>query len=483
MLAEHLRSDAAAGSEEPRPLPPAPSNENRTTWLIALACSFSYALTYFWRYPIFILPADILGQPVVTIFSKKLDLQACFSLAFILGFAVGKVPALFVVTSRFFFRHRLAVLLALMILPMLVVCGGLLVFVSVPPMQVVCVFLSATFSTWIFGAMVTYLEGRRTTEIILAVLSATLIYAGNLSRGAASLLLQTALEPLAMPLVLGLVACLLACVLLYLTDRAPRPSAEDEAARCKRAPMSTTEQRKLLASYAVGLFSLLTAYALMTGLRSVRDLYSKQIFAAALGVDTAPSYFFLIADLPGALLSCASLIALSRIRDNRKALIGMFVLMACSLLLLMFSTFLYSMSAIGGGAWQLCCGAGIFVCYIVMGAPFFERFFAATRTEGTCSFLIFLSDCFGYVASVSLLLYQDFSPSASEGPSNDDELQLFIRILWGTTGAMLLLVLVALAYFVRRIPPTSTPTINTLASCDSSPPREGGAEGPCEEQV
>ena len=60
---------------------------NFATWIIALSMSLSYCLTYFWRYPIFVLPANITQQPV---FSERMDVQACFSLAFILGFGLAK---------------------------------------------------------------------------------------------------------------------------------------------------------------------------------------------------------------------------------------------------------------------------------------------------------------------------------------------------------------------------------------------------------
>jgi hypothetical protein len=92
-----------------------------------------------------------------------------------------------------------------------------------------------------------------------------------------------------------------------------------------------------------------------------------------------------------------------------------------------------------------------------MGTPFFERLLAATRTTGTCSLLIFLSDFCGYGASISLLLYQDFGGSqgdsdSASGESNDDELQFFIRVFWGCGGAITAVSLFAGAYFMRRLP-------------------------------
>ena len=60
------------------------------TWIIALSCSSSYALTYCWRYPVFVLPDDYLSQRVI---SDRFDLHACLSLAFIFGFGLAKIPA------------------------------------------------------------------------------------------------------------------------------------------------------------------------------------------------------------------------------------------------------------------------------------------------------------------------------------------------------------------------------------------------------
>ena len=86
-----------------------------------------------------------------------------------------------------------------------------------------------------------------------------------------------------MPLVIGVVACAFSCIFLLATHLAPSPSAADVAARCKRSPMTVEARNRFLSDWAAGITALLVGYALLTGIRSVRDLYSKQIFAAALG--------------------------------------------------------------------------------------------------------------------------------------------------------------------------------------------------------
>lgn len=114
-------------------------------------------------------------------------------------------------------------------------------------------------------------------------------------------------------------------------------------------------------------------------------------------------------------------------------------------------------------------GTGFYVAFALLGAPLNERLLAATRTQGTIAFLVFLSDCCGYAVSVALLLYNDFGvPETSNTTATDDaatatgdanaaELHTFLKVVWSCGLTALVLMLVALAYFGRvlRAPPAS----------------------------
>lgn len=82
---------------------------------VAMASASAYALTYCWRYPVFILPASVSGVHVMTLGGHSFDLQGCLSVAFTVGFGVGKVPAMALVTSPLFFRHRLKCILLMLV--------------------------------------------------------------------------------------------------------------------------------------------------------------------------------------------------------------------------------------------------------------------------------------------------------------------------------------------------------------------------------
>ena len=101
---------------------------------------------------------------------------------------------------------------------------------------------------------------------------------------------------------------------------------------------------------------------------------------------------------------------------------------AASAVLLLSSTILFALKGLPGLAWQLAAGTGIFVPYLVMQTPIFERLLAVAQSEGTLSFLIFLSDGIGYVVSITLLLYRDFAPATAVAGG---ELALFERMAGG----------------------------------------------------
>ena len=76
--------------------------------------------------------------------------------------------------------------------------------------------------------------------------------------------------------------------------------------------------------------------------------------------------------------------------------------------------------------------------------------------QGTCAFLIFLSDFCGYVATISLLLYNSFGPlsDSDDGDDNDNNqqvLDLYLNVLWGGGAVIVATLTGCLCYFVKKI--------------------------------
>eukprot|EP00435_Cladocopium_sp_Y103_P023344 s762_g5.t1 len=224
---------ASPGSGKPGDM--SPDRTGTTAW-ISVTASVCYAMSYFWRYPIFMLPPHILDAQALEIFGRQLSLQECFNMAFVVGFGAAKLPAMRLQTSAFFFQHRLSILLWMLFLSMILT--GLAGLLPSHFLQVSAFFWSCFVSSFLYGGIVTYLEGRRSTEILLASISASLVFAGTVSRASAAMLLRMGCPARFMPLLLGAGAFLVAAFLLVLTARAPPPNRADVAARSARTPMS-----------------------------------------------------------------------------------------------------------------------------------------------------------------------------------------------------------------------------------------------------
>ena len=250
-------------------------------WLYGIALAISYSATYFWRFPIFVLPLDTLEQTVFTLGGKDVDLQTSYSLALTLGFGTAKVSAMSIMSSPFFYRNRAKFILCTMWTSCLFMVVGTTVFYSkdLLYLQVICLFFSFYFSSWIYGAMLSFIEGRMGTEALLATMNFSYIYAGNASRGTGQLLLDAGLTPRSMPAVVGLTFCVLSSVLLLCGSRIPPPSAYDVANRAKRVAMPSKQRNAFLRMNAMGLTCMLLPYALLSGMRSFRDFYSQQVGA------------------------------------------------------------------------------------------------------------------------------------------------------------------------------------------------------------
>ena len=215
---------------------PSTNSTNTSTLYLGIVTSLGFCATYFWRYPIFMLPPDILATPVVTmpnIFGNAsttstitLDLQSSFSLAYIGGMGSAKFMGMRLIASDFFFRHRLAVICALAIFTMLTECVGVWAFATIPPLQVASVFASSFVNSWTYGAVLTYIEGREATETLLAIMGLFFIDAGGAARGAATVALNAGVPPLLMPLTLGMIACPISWEWAYMlhTISSPAPS-------------------------------------------------------------------------------------------------------------------------------------------------------------------------------------------------------------------------------------------------------------------
>ena len=139
--------------------------------------------------------------------------------------------------------------------------------------------------------------------------------------------------------------------------------------------------------------------------------------------------------------------SLSIVRERRRGLAAVFLVMTSGLALVGAATLGLDRAWLSGQAWMICVGLGVYLAYVPFSSFLFDRIMAATRFGGTAVFAVSLADAVGYTGSVGTQLYKDLLASESS------RLGFFKTFSYGlSTGGGLLLVLAAL-YFLHQSRP------------------------------
>jgi len=148
-----------------------------------------------------------------------------------------------------------------------------------------------------------------------------------------------------------------------------------------------------------------------------------------------------------AVLVLAVLAALSLVRDNRRALLIMFVLMTLGVILMGISTFLLrETGAIGGLSWYVLVGVGAYMAYVPFGSMLFDRIIASSHIVGTAVFAIYVADAIGYVGSIGVQIYKDFFAQG------ETRLEFFCGLTYFVSVLGTVCLVCSCFYFLRRHP-------------------------------
>lgn len=273
--------------------------------------------------------------------------------------------------------------------------------------QMFALFLNGLCLGMIWGLVVGFLEGRRSSELLLAGLSCSFIVAsGSVKDVGRYLMRDWGISEAWMPALTGGLFLPLLLASVVGLAQIPPPTTADEQERQPRTRMLRTERRRFLRDYWLPLSLSLTAYFFVTAYRDYRDNYGVELFSE-LGYAQQPA-LFTTTELPVALLVLATLSLLSLIRNNEKALALLFVVMTLGLLLLSGSTLLLQAEFISGITWMTLIGLGSYLTFVPFGSMLFDRVIAHCRIAGTAVFGIYLADALGYTGSIGIQLYSDF---------------------------------------------------------------------------
>ncbi len=368
-----------------------------------------------------------------------LDYKIALVLAQVIGYALSKLIGIKVI-SELDAAKRASAIVALI----LAAWAALILFaVLPPPWNVFAMFLNGLPLGMIWGLVFGFMEGRRTSEVLGAVVCASFIVSSGAVKTVGRVLTASFhVSEFWMPAAAGALFLPVLFLSVWALSSLPPPSAADEAARVRRAPMDGAARAAFLAEYGIGIGLLVLTYVLATALRDFRDNFAAELWIA-LGHGNGAA-IFTASEFPVAAIALAVLGLIIVVRDNARALMVIHAVIIAGLALLGGSTLAFQAGWIGPITWMILSGAGLYMAYTPFNAMLFDRLIAVSGRIGTAGFLIYVADASGYAGSCALLLWRNF------GLVSLNWLQVFIASAYATSVAGVVLVLAAALYFHRR---------------------------------
>lgn len=404
------------------------------TLVAGLAGFSAYFSMYAFRKPF--TAATFAGAPG---WHSVLDYKIALVLAQVAGYALSKFIGVKVI-SEIQPRHRALAIIGLVGASWL----ALFAFALLPaPWNVAAMFVNGLPLGMIWGLVYGYMEGRRVSEVLAAMLCASFILSSGVVKSVGVWLMQAwHVDRFWMPAATGAVFLPLLLVSVWVLNALPPPSARDEAERTRRKPMTAAERGAFLKAYAPGLIAIVLGYILLTAFRDYRDNFAAEIWTA-LGFG-GQAEIFSASELPVAVIALIGMAAVIAVRDNRKALMVILGMVAAGFVVLGLATAAFQAHLLSPLVWMILAGSGLYIAYNPINAVLFDRMVAASGQTANAGFLIYVADSSGYLGSVVVLLWRNF------GQGSLDWLQFFIRGAYVTSVVGGVATALAAVYFHRR---------------------------------
>lgn len=407
----------------------------------AIAASFS---TYFSMYA-FRKPFTA-GKFEGELFFGGLELKTALVIAQILGYTVSKYLGVRILseTER---TRRGRFLIGLIVVAEL----SLIAFAVLPPsLRTVALFVNGLALGMVWGLVVSYLEGRTSSELLLAGLSCSFIVASGVVKDVGRYLMRAhAVSEAWMPFLTGLLFILPFIASVWCLERLPQPNAVDIQDRTQRAPMDAKGRRAFVAKFFPGLALLFIAYFFLTAFRDFRDNYGVEIFKV-LGYESTPAIFTLT-ELPVAFGVMLTLALLNMVKNNRRGLLGAYGVMISGFVMMGVGTLLFDQKLLRGDLWMILIGLGSYLAYVPFGSVLFDRMIASTRFVGTAVFAIYVADAIGYSGSIGVQLFKDIFATG------DSRFSFFLGYTYLVSVLGVILLGISAAYFRAQIPNSEAP--------------------------
>lgn len=334
------------------------------------------------------------------------DYKIWLVIAQIFGYALSKfIGVRFIAEVK---RHqRLPRILALILVAWISLLGLALL---PAPWGILCLFINGIPLGLIWGLIYSYLEGRRNTELMGAILCTSFIFAAGLIKSIGQFFL-TVLHVAEnwMPFAVGALFFIPLLFFTFLLDLTPPPDEKDQQSRMIRLPMYAAQRKAFLMRFWPGIIFNVCLYVALTVMRDMRDYFEIEIWRS-LVPGKLPAFLYTQIDAPVSICILVLMSLMIYVKNNLRAFQLAHLSIMMGFLVIGGTALLYYFHSISAYQLMYAVAFGLYLSYVPYSLFFFDRLIALFRVKGNVGFLIYFADSIGYSGSVLIMLYKQFGP-------------------------------------------------------------------------
>lgn len=317
------------------------------------------------------------------------------------------------------------------------------------PWKLLMLFINGLPLGMVFGLVLAYLEGRRLTEALSAGLCASFIISSGVVKSVGrGLIYYFEISDFWMPFYTGLIFFPPLLLAVWFLNQIPPPDEHDVLLRRVRPPMTAADRIAFLRKHGLSVGLLVSVFILLTIIRSIRDDFGVEIWDRLLEGAEQPAIYSQTETLIAFLVTAINGAAIA-IRSNRGALLSSLWLTALGFVVVLASIFAYQAALLTPFWFMVSVGFGMYVPYVAFHTTIFERFIACIQDRVNLGYLMYIADALGYLGYVGIMVWRN------RGTGELDMLRIFINVTTLISVASLLLTVILVVYFSRKIPKES----------------------------
>lgn len=357
----------------------------------------------------------------------------------VLGFAVSKGIGVKIV-SEMKPQHRAK---GLLVFTGLSLISMFLFSVTPAPYNLVFVFFASLPLGLFYGVILGFLEGRKSTDILVAALTASFIVGSGFAKTVGNWVLENlTTDEFRMPFLADTIMYGPLLIFVWLLAQVPPPGDADKRDRAERLPMSKEERKSFMKEFGLGMVLFVVSYCILTAYREFRDNFMPEMFKE-LGFSGKPE-LFTQTEIPIAIAILLIMAAMQLVKNHRKAFNIIQGLLLLGAVIIAAGTFLFQTGHMSAIVWLIAVGFGAYLAYSMCNSIYFERMLASFQYVGTVGFMITLADYYAYFGSLGVLFYKNFFQHSISN------LNFFITISYAVSIVYFVLVLFSVGYFRRK---------------------------------